>query len=243
MPFMAALPAITAGAGLLGKLFGGAAKGSADQRYGENNQRLNQAQIQNQYELQRAQTMNQDAINRAQLQSTDGWNRTNAQQSDSFNRAHLDLNRRAFSQQEPDAQAMQALRGSLLSRIQPMQMSGLSDRVSARMPKMNSIIDAIGPDARQAGSLLAQRGLSGLQSGPTQFDELPALSLPPDLVLPPALNIPPATLMALQKSGLLEKIMGGLGLAGSVVGGLGALRSSGKPTSGNGLPIDEFGGG
>jgi len=213
-------------AGPIGKLLSGAAKGSSDERNSENYQRLQQEQIRNQYILQRAQTMNQDAIARAQVQSTDG-----------LNRANLDLNRKAFQQQEPDAQAMQALRGSLLSRIQPMQMTGLSERVSARMPKMNSIIDAIGPEARQAGSLLAQRGLSGLESGGTQFAEMPAMNMAPTT------EIPPATMMALQKSGLLEKIMGGLGLAGSVVGGLGALRSSGKPTSGNGLPIDEFGGG
>jgi hypothetical protein len=113
-----------------------------------------------------------------------------------------------------------------MERIQPLRMTGLSDRVQARMPQMNSIIDAIGPEARQSGKLLAQRGLTGL-GNPTRFDPLPAQSLPP------------ATLVALQKSGLLEKILGGLGLAGSVMGGLGQLGGSdgaGQPHDGNADP-------
>lgn len=209
MGFMAALPAITAGASLLGKLFSGGAKGAADQRQWENQQRLQQQQIQNNDILQRAQLTNNDALTRAQMTNTD-----------QYNRAGLDLDRRKFSQQEPNAQARQAMLGSMLSRLQPLQISGLSDRVTARMPKMNSIIDSLGPEARSAGSLLASRGLSGLQSGPTKFDELAPMSMPD------ALNLPPATVQALQKSGLLEKIMGGIGLGGSLLGSLGNLGGS-----------------
>lgn len=185
------LLAIAAGAGLLGKLFGNAAKGSADQRYGENYQNLQQTQM-----------MNSDALARAGLQN-----------ADNFGRANLDLNRKRFQQNEPGQQARQAMIGSLLQRIQPLKMSGLSDRVSARMPKMNSIIDALGPEARSAGGLLAQRGLSGLESGGTQFQDVPAL------------NLPPATMAALQKSGLLEKLLGAGGLIGSTVGALGDMQS------------------
>lgn len=210
MPFMAALPAITAGAGLLGKLFGNASKGAADQRITENQQRLQQQQIQN-----------ADALQRAQLT-----------QSDQMNRAGLDLQRKQFQQTEPSTQARQAMVGSMLARLQPLQLSGMSDRVTARMPKMNSIIDSLGPEARSAGTMLAQRGTSGLAAGPTKFDEVAPL------------NLPPATVMALQKSGLLEKLLGGAGLAGSIIGGLGELGNFGnKPTSGNNLPIDPYGGG
>jgi len=204
MPIMAALPAIAGVAGLLGKLFGGAAKGSADQRITENQQRL-----------QQSQGSNADALARAQLQSQDAWNRTSAQSGDALNRAGLDMERKRFQQSEPDTQARQAMIGSMLQRIQPMQMTGLSERVQGRMPKMNSLIDALGPEAREAGGLLSQRGLSGLQSGPTQFDELPPLNLPPEL------NMPPAMLMALKKSGLLEKLLGAGGLIGSTIGAFG----------------------
>lgn len=198
--------ALLGAAPLIGKIFGGAGQGAANQRITENDQRLRAAQL-----------ANADALGRAQLQSSHG-----------LNSAQMDLARRQFQQNEPNAQASQALRGSILQRIQPLQMSGLSDRVASRIPRMNSIIDAIGPEARAAGALLAQRGLSGLEGGGTQFDPIAPL------------NLPPAQMAALQKSGLLEKILGGVGLGGSLIGALGDFR---QPTSGNDLPIDEFGGG
>lgn len=239
MPFMAALPAITAGAGLLGKVFGGAAQGSADQRLNENQQRLQQQQQQNSDLIQRAllqsnnantrATMQNDASQaRAAIQNANALARASMTNADTYQRAGLDLNRRMFAQQEPNAQARQALAGSLLSRIQPVQIAGMP----AGMGVKRSIIDAIGPEAREAGALLSQRGLSGLQRGPAQFSDLPPVSLPdaylPDPVtLPDVINLPPATQAALQKSGMLEKIMGTLGLVGSVAGAVGQMRGGG----------------
>lgn len=216
------LPLLLAAAPLLGKLLGGAAKGAADQRVTENNQALNQAQINNQNAIARAQLLNNNQTDRAGMQN-----------SYNLNAANLDMARKQFTQNEPNAQARQAMVGSMLSRLQPLQMSGLSARVQQSMPKMNSIIDSLGPEARQAGSLLASRGLSGLQSGPTQFDALPQVSLP-ELV-----KLPPAQIAAMQKSGLLEKILGGIGLGGSIVGALGTLggfksKPSAEPSDQNG---------
>lgn len=166
---------------------------------GASNQRLNE---------------NEQRLRAAQLQS-----------ADQLGRAGMDLHRRQFQQDEPRVQAMQSLQGSLLNRLQPLQMQGVSDRV--RIPQMNSILSAIGPEARQAGSLLEQRGLSGLQN-PTQFAPLQ-----------------PMQMQALQKSGLLEKILGGVGLGGSLLGALGQFGNG--PThehmSGHNLPIDPYGGG
>ena len=227
MPIPAALAAAPAIAGLLGKIFGGAGQGSANQRYNENQQRLQQAQINN-----------RDLLDRASLTSANQNTRAGMQNADTQFRAGLDMERKKFLQSEPNLQAKQAMLGSLLQRIQPLQLSGVSDRVRQSMPQMNSIIDALGPEAREAGGLLAQRGLSGLKGGPTQFAELPPVSLPD------VLHLPPAQLAAMEKSGLLEKIMGGIGMAGSVVGALGDLESAtGRPKSGNGLPIDPYGGG
>lgn len=225
------LPAILAGAGLLGKLFGGAAKGSADQRITENQQRLSQQQITNSDLLQRALLQSNNANTRASMANDNANTRASMQNNDNQFRAGLDLQRKQFTQREPSVQARQAMAGSLLSRIQPINGSS-----------SNSIINALGPDAREAGSLLSQRGVSGLRSGPSTFESIPAASLP-GLTLPDVLNLPPATQMALQKSGLLEKLLGGAGLAGSILGGLGELGNFGKPTSGNNLPIDPTGGG
>lgn len=221
MPFMAAA---LAAAPLLGRIFGGASQGSANQRLQENQQQLQQSQLQN-----------TDTLGRAQLQSNDALSRARLQQDFALQVGQLDLARRQFQQNEPGVQARQAAIGSLLQRLQPLAMSGLSDRVNARMPRMNSLIDALGPEARQAGGLLAQRGLSGLQSGGTQFDPLSAPSMP-------ALNLPPAQVAALQQSGMLERILGWSGLIGSTVGALGDF-GQGNNTSGNNLPIDPYGGG
>jgi hypothetical protein len=190
--------------GTVGRIVGNAAGGMADQRYRENDQRL-----------QMTRDANQNAIQRGSLQS-----------SHALNSAGVDLNRKQFQQNEPGVQARQAMVGNLLERIQPLQMQGLSARAQSSMPRMNSILDALGPEARQAGGLLANRGVTGLQN-PTQFDPIQAL------------NLPPAQVAALQKSGWLEKILGAVGLIGSVGGAFGG----GTPTSGNGLPVDEFGGG
>ena len=178
-------------AGTLGRILGAAGGNITNQRNTQNNQAV---VAHNNYQ--------QEQRLRAQLANTDA-----------FNRAGLDMERKQFQQDEPLTQARQAAIGNLLQRIQPLQMSGLSPRVQQSMPKMNSILDALGPEARQAGGVLAQRGLSGIQN-PTQFDPVAPL------------NLPPATMMALQKSGLLEKILGGVGLAGSVMGGLGGFGSS-----------------
>jgi hypothetical protein len=186
------LGAIGPAAGLIGRIFGGASQGSAQNRMAENQQALQTAQD------------NQNALQRGQLQS-----------QHALNTAGLDLQRRQFAQNEPSAQAGQALRGSILNRIQPIRMSGLPDRVASRMPQMNSIIDAIGPEARAAGALLAQRGLSGLEQGPSQFQAIEAL------------NLPPMQVAQLKQSGLLEKLLGAGGLIGSTVGALGDLNSVG----------------
>lgn len=215
MPLPLAVPIV---AGLLGRVFGGASKGSADQRMAENQQRLLQTQAANSDQLARGALMNNNATARASMQNTDA-----------YNRAGLDLQRKQFAQNEPNAQARQALVGNLLSRIAPVQIAGMPQGMGVK----SSILDAIGPEARQAGSLLAQRGVSGLQH-PTQFNELPPVSLPD------VLNLPPMQIAQLQKSGLLEKIMGAIGVGGSVVGALGDMQSVG----GNGRtynPSDENG--
>lgn len=191
---------------LIGKIFGGAAKGSADQRMGENNQALMAAQMQNSDNLARAGLMSNNANTRASMANDNAQSRASMQNMDNQFRAGLDLQRKQFTQREPSVQARQAMAGSLLSRIQPINGSS-----------SNSIINALGPEAREAGSLLAQRGLSGLQSGPSKFADIPGVSLP-DLTLPDVLNMPPQVVAQMQKSGLLEKIMGTIGVIGSTVG-------------------------
>lgn len=210
------LPAILAGAGLLGRLFSSASRNAADQRGSENQQRLWQQQIMNSDVLARAGLQSANANTRASMANDNAYARSSMQNTDNQFRAGLDLQRKEFSQREPSVQARQAMAGSLLSRIQPLEGSS-----------RNSIINMLGPEAREAGSLLSQRGLSGLQSGPSKFADIPGVSLP-DVTLPELLNMPPALQAQMRQSGLLERIMGGLGLAGSIAGAVGAVRGGGN---------------
>lgn len=209
-----------AAAGLLGKLFSGGAKGAADQRLAENNQRLTQQSITNSDVLGRAGLQSANANSRASMANDNAQSRASMQNNDNQFRAGLDLQQKQFSQREPGVQARQAMVGSLLSRIQPLEGSS-----------PNSIINMLGPEAREAGSLLAQRGVSGLRNGPSKFADIPGVSLP-DVTLPDILNLPPAVQAQMKQSGLLEKILGSLGLAGSVMGGLGQL-GGGKSSGGD----------
>jgi len=193
---LAALMAAAPLAGKIGKVLGGSAKGAADQRFGENQQRLYQSQVQDRGVMDRAQLQERGTMDRAQME----------------------MQQAGFRQQEPGAQARQALVGSLLQRIQPLQMGG-------RGSGMSSIIDAISPEARAAGGMLQQRGVSGLQN-PTQFRDIPAL------------QIPGLQQAALKDSGLLEKIMGGAGLAGSLIGALGDVNDLYQQTQGDYGRID-----
>lgn len=194
--------------GVIGRIFGGAGQGAMQQRLAENQQRQNAANSANQFALQAAGLRSNDAQNRADLE----------------------LRQRAFQQQEPGAQTRNAVSGSLLSRIQPLQLSGLSGRAQQSMPTLNnSILSALGPEARQAGSMLANRSVQGLQN-PTQFSQMPAL------------QIPAMQQAALQKSGLLEKLLGAGGLIGSTVGAIGDLGTLyGPPRTEYDIPSDQNG--
>jgi len=197
----------------LGDVMGKAGKGSADQRLSENDQRLRQQQLQEFGTMNRAQLQERGTMDRAQLQ-----------ESGLMDRARLEMQRAGFKQQEPGAQARQALAGSLLQRLQPLQSGG-------RGSGMSSIIDAISPEARQAGGLLQQRGLSGLQN-PTQFRDVPEMQVP-------GVQVPGGMQQqALKQSGLLEKILGAGGLIGSVVGSLGDVNGLYQQTQGDYGRID-----
>ncbi len=180
---LALLPAIEG----IGRVAGNAAKGASDQRM-----------AQNQQSIQHAASTNRDMLERASLANANQNSRAGMTNEHNQFSAGLDLQRKNFLQNEPNVQARQALTGSLMSRIQPMRApSGFEQRPS--------ILDAIGPEAREAGGLLAQRGLSGLKN-PTQFDAMPGVSLPD------VLNMPPAMLAQVEKSGMLEKsVLAGAG--------------------------------
>lgn len=222
MPFMAAIPAITAGASLLGKLFSGGAKGAADQRMNENDQTQRTNSL-----LAQLWGMSQNATGRS----------LEAGSQERLAQGNQDLDQRRFALSAPSARASQSVRGSLMQNLQPASFSGLPDRVSSRIPTLQGGLNpsALNADTRALGGELSRKALLDQMAG-DNFAPMQQTDFSKGVLPMPELE-------ALKKSGLLEKILGSLGMAGNVIGGVGSLFGGGSRTSGNGLPVDPWGGG
>jgi hypothetical protein len=192
--------AIAAGAGLLGKLFGGGAQGAAEQRQAENARIAQQNSLLAQLHGQR------------QAATSNALNNQSAEQS---THANIDLERRRHALAAPSARASQSVRGSILANAQPFTVSGLPDRVASRIPQISGGLtpEMFSGDTRALGEELTRTALLDQLKG-DDFAPLQRTDFASGVLASPQLQ-------EYQKSGLLEKILGGLGLAGSVVGGIG----------------------
>jgi hypothetical protein len=195
--------AIAAGAGLLSKLFGGGAAGAANQRASENQQIAQQNALLAQLHGQR------------QAATSNALNNQSAEQSQ---HANIDLDRRRHALAAPSARASQSVRGSILANAQPFSVSGLPDRVASRIPQISGGLtpEMFSGDTRALGEELTRTALLDQLKG-DNFEPLQRTDFQSGVLASPQLQ-------EYQKSGLLEKILGGLGLAGSVVGGIEEVR-------------------
>jgi len=189
---LAALPAISS-------IAGGAAKGMADQRAQEN-----------------AQTQERNRL-MAQLFGITQNANTSALENSSRERlgqGGLDLDQRKFALAAPGTRASNAVRGSLIQNLQPVSFSGLPSRISNSIPHMTGGLTpaAISPEARAAGGELTRQSVLELLKGDQFTPQTPTNFQGGVLPLP--------QMEALKQSGLLEKILGGLGLGGSLLSGL-----------------------
>lgn len=191
------IPAIMAGA----KIFGGAASGSAAQRQSENAQAAQQNSLIAQLHGQR-QAATSNALNN--------------QSSEQMAHANMDLERKRHALAAPSARASQSVRGSILANAQPMKVEGLPDRIASRIPQISGGLtpEMFSADTRALGDEMTRAALLDQLKGDT-FDPLQKTDFQSGVLAPPQLQ-------QYEKSGLLEQIMGSLGLAGSVVGGVGS---------------------
>lgn len=209
-------------ASIIGKIAGGAAKGSADQRGAENQQALQKNSL-----LANLYGTNQNATMQSLI----------AGANEKQNQAQTDLQQRQFALAAPGKRASDAARGSLLQNVRSASFSGLPSRVSSSIPTLSGGLNpdqVFSPEARQAGAQLTRQSVMDLLKGDS-FAPQTATDFKSGVLPLPQLE-------ELKKSGLLEKILGGAGLVGSLIGSIGQMRG-GTPSSGNGLPIDPFGGG
>lgn len=222
--------ALLTGAGLLGKVFGGAGKGAADQRMSENQQALQRSQL-----LAQLYGINQNAQSQA-LQS--GANERLAQGNLDLNQRNFQQDQRQFALQAPSVRGRQAVRGSLMQNLQPASISGLPSRIQANIPQLSGGLTpaALSPEVRQMGGMLQRDAILGqLRGDPVDtFAPMQPTNFQSGVLTPPQIA-------ELEKSGLLEKILGGTGLIGSLLGGIGESinRDAGRPRTYN--PSDDMG--
>jgi hypothetical protein len=213
--FLAALPAIGS---VLGSIFGGAAKGAGDSRANDNLAAAqNNRTAADIYGTQQgAVTSANNAQQQALMQALLG------QSNEQTSHANTDLDRRNFTLNAPSTRGRQALLGSLMQNMQPVSMSGGSPQMRARMPQFSGGLNAsaIGPMARQMGGLMQSGAVSAQQKGDT-FDPLKPTNFQSGVLDPTRGLLQSPQLAELQRSGLLEQILGGLGLGGSLLGALG----------------------
>lgn len=202
------IPALMAAGGI----FSGAAKGSADQRASENNQAAQRNAL-----LAQLYNTRQDATMSGLL----GQSR---EQSD---HARLDLDRRDFALDAPSTRAGQSVRGSILANAQPASISGLPAHIQSRIPNISGGLtpSMFSGDTRALGNEMTRKALMDQLRG-DDFEPLERTDFKGGILAQPQLE-------QYQRSGLLEKILGNLGLGLTVAGGIGgAIKSRGD------LPTD-----
>ena len=192
--------ALTAGLGAAGQIAGMAGQGAAGQRMGENDQ-ISQRNNQR----LAAYNTQQNAMSRA-LENQSGENMQRAQ----------------WGVQSDRERARQSVLGSLMKNLQTSRVSSSNPMLQGRIPtytgglQASSVLDAM---TRQQGQGLLQKALTAQQTGsdvPAATDFLKGVLTPPELE-------------ALKKSGLLEKILGAVGLAGSIAGGVASTQTPRLP--------------
>jgi hypothetical protein len=196
------LAAIMAAGPLISRLAGGAAQGAADRRDRDNATITARNAL-----LAQLHGMRQQATSSALANTS----------REQLEQADTDLAQRRFALAAPSARAAQAVRGSALKNAQPVTLSGLPDRVASRIPQISGGLSPALFDAstRQLGDELTRSALLGQLKGDT-FAPMTRTDFMGGVLPAPALE-------DYQRSGLLEKILGGLALGGSVLGGAGEV--------------------
>jgi hypothetical protein len=189
-----------AAAPLLGKILGNAGKGSADQRGAENTQTAQRNAL-----LAQLYGMQQNATGDA----------LRGQSAENMAHANLDMDRKKFALTAPSVRANQSVRGSILQNAQPVTLSGLPERVASRVPQISGGLTPamFNADTRALGGELTRKALIDQLAG-DNFDPMVKTDFKSGI-------LPQPNLEEYQKSGLLEQILGGGGLVGSILGGIG----------------------
>lgn len=194
------LMAIAAGAGVLGKLFGGAAKGQAQERAGQNDYAAQQ---------------NQQALSKYGIDQSARQNLLGQQEQATLNRAQMGVS-------APQARAKQALLGSLLQNLQSAKVTAPSGI------RMGSISGGLNPSAisaatRAGGGELEKQALMALLTK----SDVPAAT---DFVKDGTVAGPQSVGYKTAGTGeSLMSLLGLLGSAGGAIAEIGNINKAKKP--------------
>lgn len=202
-------------AGAVGKWASGAAKGSADQRASENN---------NVSERNRLLASLYGTKQNATLNALQG------QSAEQIAHAGVDMDRRKFALSAPSVRANQSVRGSILQNAQPMTLNGLPERIASRMPQISGGLSPamFSADTRALGAEMSRKALIDQLKG-DEFTPMQVTDFKSGVLAQPKLE-------EYQKAGMLEKILGTIGLVG---GAAGAVRE-GFGAAGNGRDLPQY---
>jgi hypothetical protein len=218
------LPLLMAAGPVIGKIFGGQAKGSADQRMAENAQT-------------NAQTSNKNSLLASlyAMQQNATQNATNAGASERMNQRGQALDEKKFALAAPSVRASQSVRGSLMQNGQPVSLSGLPDRVSSRVPTISGGLSPalFNDNTRALGGEMTRKALIDQLKG-DEFAPMEATDFSAGILPTPELD----DYAEYQKAGLLEKILGGAGMAGDIIGGIGEASDAYKRHRAKSEPLD-----
>lgn len=123
-------------------------------------------------------------------------------------RANLDLRQRQFALAAPGQRAGNSVRGDVLSNVQDAQVMGPVTGTHGRVPTITGGLrpSLLSGNTRQLGADQSRQALLSQMQG-DNFDKLPPINIPQPTPLPQA--------------NAFDKILGGVGLAGGLLGGLG----------------------
>lgn len=254
------LPLITAGASILGKLLGGAAKGQSDERTKQNQFTLDRnGQALSQYGTQQGALLNsliaggneatnrygtnQNAITNAmQGQQTATSHAMDAQSAENLNRAQLGL-------QAPSVRAKQSVLGSLMKNLQPVSIQGPAGQAGHESKITGGLsAAALDPMTRQHGDELMKAALQAQLSGsdiPEKTNFASGIQNWGSTVLtPPAATdyskglLAPPKLDGYKSAGTGESLLSGASMGGNILSEILKLMAQGK---GSEQPSDSAG--
>lgn len=189
----------------LGQIASGAAQGSANQRSAENNQAAQRNAL-----LASLYNTNQNATMNA---LTSASNERTSQRGQA-------LDEKKFALTAPSTRASQSVRGSIMQNAQPVTLSGLSDKI--HVPTISGGLSPalFNADTRALGGEMTRKALIDQLKG-DDFAPMEKTDFSGGVLPTPKLED------YQNKPGMLEKILGTLGLGGSLAGGVGEAFGAG----------------